>query len=447
MNPEFERNLWIELTGRRLILMPVVLGLIFLAASSTGAKPLESVAGAAEWAYYFLVILWGTRLAAGAVANEIRERTWDGQRLSALTPFQMLGGKLFGAPSYQWYGGLLCLPPIAAAAFAAGGPTVMAAKLLYLFCIGLFAQSMALLASLIAIHRRQALRRLDIFIYQVAGLATALIASSLWNSTYVARLLTLHNADEAGESIAWWGRDLPLDGFYLVSLFVFLGWSLLGNLTLLRSELQVRTSPIPWIAFLLFAVIYAAGFADGEPVNTARLAIAILVSAGLTYAAILSEHKDPVLYRWLLAELGRGRLGRVFSGLQCWMIALTLLTVLVAYFTATFTPPLREILGFTSKLGVAVAAGYFFVLRDVGVFLYFNMAPQTRRGDFAALITLGVFYIVLPVLAESIGPGGALALFYPVPEGSPFLMLGAPVIEAALVWMLALSRLRALLKR
>src|SRR5262249_11412642 len=115
------------------------------------------------------------------------------------------------------------------------------------------------------------------------------------------------------------------------------------------------------------------------------------------------------------------------------------------YFTLTFTPPLKEVFGFTDKLGAAVAAGYFFVLRDVGVFLYFNMAPQARRGDFSAIIALGVLYVVLPIVSG--GYAGALALFYPVPEGSPLWMLAAPLIEAGLVWMLALGRLRALLKR
>jgi len=452
MNPELERNFWIELTSRRLALMPVVLGLVFLAvaagAPSTGK--IGDIANAARWCYYFLVFIWGTRTAAGAVAGEIRDRTWDGQRLSALTPLQMLFGKLFGATSYQWYGALFCLPPIALGALSKGGASATLAELLYLLSVGLFGQSIALLASLIAIHRRQALRRLDVFLYQMAGLVTVLTASSLWDATYVARLIARKTASSGVESLVWWGADLPLDGFYLVSLLIFLGWSLVGNLTLLRSELQVRTSPIPWICFLLFLVAYAAGFADGstaagEGLLTLRLAIAIAVAGVATYAAILTEHKDPVLYRWLLAEVGRGRIDRAFSGLQCWMIALLLLSGLVLYFILTFTPPLREVLGFTDKLGAAVAAGYFFVLRDVGVFLYFNMAPQARRGDFAAVIALGVLYIVLPIAAG--GYAGGLALFYPVPEGNPLWMLAAPLIEATLIWTLALSRLRALLRK
>ena len=38
MNPEFQRNLWLELTPRRMILMTVLLGLAFFAAALTSGK-------------------------------------------------------------------------------------------------------------------------------------------------------------------------------------------------------------------------------------------------------------------------------------------------------------------------------------------------------------------------------------------------------------------------
>jgi hypothetical protein len=176
-----------------------------------------------------------------------------------------------------------------------------------------------------------------------------------------------------------------------------------------------------------------------------RLAIAILVAAGLTYVAILTEHKDPVLYRRLLAEFGKGRLVRVYSDLQCWMISLALLSVLVLYFALTFEPPLKEVMGFTNKLAPAVIAGYFFVLRDIGVFLYFNMGAGVRRGDFAAVVTLALFYMVLPAVVGGFLPNAGIGIFYPVPEGNAVFSIGAPLLEAGLIWALAMARLRSLL--
>jgi hypothetical protein len=448
MNPEFERNLWLEMTPRRVVMMPVVVGLIILAATAVGSKDLLAAAGqVGKPLYYFLVILWGTRTAAGAIASEIQGRTWDFQRLSALTPWQLLTGKLFGATSYQWYGGLICLVFVALNALRTDGLGVMLAELIYLLSVGLFAQSIAMFASLLAVHRRASLRRLDVFLFQIAGLAAALIADNVWNVTYVAGLIARKPVADSIEHFTWWDLPLPLDGFYLVSLLVFLGWSVVGNLTLLRGELQMRTGPLPWIAFLIFCVCYTAGFADagaGAVFTTTRLAIAIVVTAALTYAAILFEHKDPVLYRWLLGAFAQGRIDKVLGGLQSWMSALLLLTALVIYFELTFTPPLKEVLGFTQKLAPAVIAGFAFVLRDIGVFLYFNMGP--KRGDFGALVSLALLYVILPAMVAGFQSASLIGLFYPNPDANSVVMIAAPALEAAAIWMLAGARLRRLLK-
>lgn len=57
-------------------------------------------AAVATFLYYVIVVLWGSRNAALGVVGEIRERTWDVQRLSALSAGQMTWGKLFGATIY-----------------------------------------------------------------------------------------------------------------------------------------------------------------------------------------------------------------------------------------------------------------------------------------------------------------------------------------------------------
>jgi pimeloyl-ACP methyl ester carboxylesterase len=54
-----------------------------------------------------LTILWGTRLAANSILDEMADKTWDWQRLSILSPWTMTWGKLFGATAFAWYGGLV----------------------------------------------------------------------------------------------------------------------------------------------------------------------------------------------------------------------------------------------------------------------------------------------------------------------------------------------------
>ena len=108
MNPEFQRNLWVELTPRRMTLMVALLALAFFAAAISGGRD-YSLAGTAEWLYYAIVVVWGTRNAATAVVGEIRDRTWDMQLLSSIAPGAMTWGKLFGSTIYNWFGGAICL--------------------------------------------------------------------------------------------------------------------------------------------------------------------------------------------------------------------------------------------------------------------------------------------------------------------------------------------------
>ncbi len=94
MNPELRRNLWLELSTHRVIAMPVVLAAVFILiyAFKSGslalgdAEAASAVADVALVAYGLIVVLWGGRLAAGAVVEEIRDRTWDDQKLTAVGP-------------------------------------------------------------------------------------------------------------------------------------------------------------------------------------------------------------------------------------------------------------------------------------------------------------------------------------------------------------------------
>lgn len=55
------------------------------------------------------------------------------------------------------------------------------------------------------------------------------------------------------------GYDWPADLFWLVSLYLFVGWSLLGATMLMRKELQVPSRPWIWLGFVVFLNVYFAG--------------------------------------------------------------------------------------------------------------------------------------------------------------------------------------------
>jgi hypothetical protein len=428
MNPELRRNFWLELTQRRMTQMVVVLGLILLTVNVT---PIGAIGDRAfEFLFYAIVVLWGTRNAAQAVVGEIRERTWDFQRLSALTPFEMTLGKLLGATSYVWFGGLICLAVIVATEFQQD-PSQALSQLFYLPAVGLLSQALALFASLVAIRRRQTRTQFNVFQYQAAGLLAAYLVTRGLGGPRV-------------REVVWWGWTIDGDEFHLASLAVFLAWALVGCYRLMRVELQVQTYPTVWLAFILFMAAYMAGLdllpvvarsvLPNDPLSI-RVILPVATLAFFTYVAVLFEPKDRVLYRWLSDMLAKGRTVAALSRLQCWM---------VAYAAAIISGAAVVLLGFGGISAVAllaapmILAGLGFLTRDLGVFLFFGLAPGQKRGDMPAVITLAILYLLLPrLLGAGAVPEPSSFFFYPLPLAGWVGALFAWA-EAAVIWALVL---------
>src|SRR5512135_855823 len=133
-NPEFKRNLWLSFSTHRLIGMPALLALTFMAVAMADFR--DEVAGSLYTAsialFIFIVWLWGARNANATIVDELRDKTWDQQRMSALEPWTMTWGKLLGSTSFNWYGGLMCVVVIATSGFAAAKPDVLTT--LFMLC-------------------------------------------------------------------------------------------------------------------------------------------------------------------------------------------------------------------------------------------------------------------------------------------------------------------------
>jgi len=442
MNPEFLRNLWLELSPRRVLLMTVLLALAIFAAALTGGKDYLPAA-VAETLYYFIVVVWGARNAALAVVGEIRDRTWDLQRLSALGAGEMTWGKLFGSTIYNWYGGALCLAVVLIYGFATRGPVATFIDLVYYVTIGIIAQAGAMLASLIAVRRRQRHTRFEIFLYQLAGLVAALAAFWVWETADPAGSIITHRPPT--DFIAWWGQSFDARPFLLVSLALFGGWILVGCYREMRRELKMRNGPLVWLAFLVFMGLYIAGFdawLTRDPQMAAwsagalRLLLAASMYAVLTYVMVLLEPKDRVHYRWLGSQLAHGRIGAFVSNFQAWMMS---------YF-ATVAVTVALILWVGQHAANAagtqavIAAGLGFLTRDVGIFVLYHAFASRRRGDFGVLAILFAIYVLLPEIAKGLGLPDARIFFFPQTTTPDWLSPAIAWGEAAGVFVFAFTR-------
>lgn len=434
MNPEFQRNVWLELTPLRLIVMASVLALAFFAAALSGGlvKP-DSIA---RLMFVVIVVVWGTHNAARSVVGEIRDRTWDTQRLSSLGPGTMMWGKLFGSTVFNWTGGGVCLAVMAAT--TVNGPGVLAAlaEAVYYIAMGMIAQAASLNASLIGARHRFGRTSAEIFLYQIVGLAAAVAVGLIADPTGPSLGIF-----QRTDSLIWWHQTLPTAAFLLASLALFTGWVLIGCYRQMRLELKLTNGPLVWLGFLAFMLVYVAGFEafTGPAAKfddiTWRLIQAGMVSGVLCYAAILLEPKSRVQLRWLASEFGRFHIGAVLSNLQCWMVAYLVTIVIAAVVMVRFA-----MLGLDADLaGVGAIIG--FVTRDMAILVLMAVLAPRRGGGLLALAVLLLLYWLMPSILASLSYYGGRALFLPYQTDPLWMSPAAAWIEAIALWAIAATQI------
>lgn len=415
MGPEFRRNLWLELPPRRIVIAAVLLSLVFFAAALSGGNH-DYPASVARLLYYAIVVAWGARNAALSVVSEIRDRTWDAQRLSSLTAKDMVLGKLFGSTVYNWFAGAICLAVILTHSLVHDGPLGALIDLVYFLAIGAIAQAAALLASLVAVRRRQAHSRSEIFFYQLTGLAAAIAVFWVWDAADPAGSLLPGRTHT--DVVLWWGHAFGARPFLLVSLALFAGWTLTGSYREMRLELKMQNGPFVWLAFLVFMGVYAAGFdtwltqnslTAGWDIPALRLSLAASTFAALTYVMVLTEPKDRVHFRWLGMQIASGRVATALAHLDGFTMSYAA-AVLTSAFLTGWLWLYRAVPQDSAAL---IAAGSGFLTRDVAIFVFFGTLPNRRHGDFMAILVLFVLYVLVPSILNGLGLGFTLPFFYP----------------------------------
>ena len=426
-NPEFRRNLWLELTPSRLVGMPMILGVLFFLAYLLDDKQYgESVASTALILFGLLAFLWGTRLSSEALISEIRDHTWDSQRMSVIGPWSMTWGKLLGSTIYPWYGALLCLLVYLTSRPALGLSLFETAVLMV--GSGLLGQAIGLLSSLQAIRKSQRYGRFQTTAFLVIGAACAL------------SVLTWPFAKATG--IFWFERYYPDDRFVLVSLVAFLAWAIFGIYRLIRSELQLKSLPWAWGLFALFLMVYVAGFfgesnlITGQGLAQQRLLSAFLTAMMLAYGTLFSERKDPVALRRLLQYLGRRQWRKAVEVFPLWLSTLPFVVLTCVVLTAvdlTSTPG-EDVAQFATP----AVAMVLFLLRDFAILLYLNLGQNPKRADLLTILFLVLLYGVIPSILAALDLDLLTGLFWPIPGLSASIFLPAALFQATvMLWLMA----------
>jgi hypothetical protein len=427
LNPELQRGLWLELTPSRLVAAPVVL-LLLIGAIASVISP-TAAAGVDRTVMWGLLVLWGSRLAAESVDDEVTGRTWDLQRLSAQTPWGLTLGKLFGGTVFAWYGAAICALALVGLQYNAVG-TIIDAVL-----GGLTAQGTALLAALVLNRFNTHDRRTHTTLAQVIGIVLG------WKSGFLPFTAKLPFAVLEGHG-TWYGMDIPglLTALQIASIF----WLIFGAMRIIRRELGFVDGPLGWTLYTVYAVVLAAGFVPGDadlasverwsshylpPV--ARLtsqSIVWVVAVSLTYGAALGVPVSRIALRKLSAAAAARDWGGIWRNLPVWTPS-AIVSALVA-------------LALTVQLGAAETtnggaliplAALGFLMRDIALITFLRLTYRQRTA-MALLVMFLVLYAVLPFLLGHLTGGLLTPLF--APGFNPGVLgLIAPWAEAAFAAM------------
>ncbi len=433
LNPELRRNLWMEFSLHRVIAAPVVIALaVLLIVASDSKNPLDTIAIVAGYGYVVVVLLWGARLAGASVIEEARDRTWDAQRMSSITPWRMTWGKLLGAPSFAWYVGVILLLVYIVCSSQVDLPVARYAALM--LCGALMLHAIALNASVLATRNGAPGRGSGILIILV------ILFALIFLRTFV--------PDNLAHPMTWWAITLPRLDFLLYSAAVFAAWAVLGAYRSMCDALEIRTTPWALPSFILFTAAYLAGFAaSGKTYPGAFFAVmacAVLTAMVLVYRLLLAEKGGAGALQRLRARARARQWRRAGQELPLWLVALGvgLFTALAATAAAVGSGTHGASSAFPQIIGMAPIALVLFAVRDAAIFQFFALARQPRRVVAATLFYRLLLYGLLPGLLKASGAGAVAQFVLPPLTDSPAFTTAVMAVQAAAAIALAYTRWR-----
>ena len=450
LNPELRRYCWLELTPHRLIAAPVIAALILALVAAVSNQSLAALASVSLAGFAVCTLLYGSYLAVNAMPEEVRERTWDAQRMSALTPWQLALGKVLGAPVAGWYAGAWFL-----AVFLVTGMRTEGLNALLI--------AGAAVSAALALHAVAMI--LGVFATR-AGVTrnpgALLLLLIFWFA--LVPLQTLGESNAA--AITWWGMPVPRLWFTLASALLFAAWASLGAARTFAGELRVRQLPWAWPAFSLYLGVWAGGLADaqasraadtfqaGAAANPAVVVLLIFfLCTGLgAYVLLLAERTGAMtlarVLRTLRGELAGG-VTRALQSVPLWSVSLVCAWLSAAALlvlpwgtglNGLASAVLTDIAAAGKLMPLALAA---MLLRDAGIYCIFALTRFPRRPAMATMLYLALLDGVVPVLMHATGLSTIAFLVFPLGRASAAGALVIFLLQAALAWGFALKRWRA----
>ena len=429
LNPEFQRNLLLEWSLHRMTVIGGTIAALFVLAGVFGTNNI--VANIALFVFLLTTVLWGAHRAGDAILDELRERTWDSQKMSAIDPWVMTWGKLFGATVMPWFAGSISLIVYF---IEREGPTPIERLQMILFCIvgAILVHSLSLIGALVGTH-------LDKFGKSTLG---------TWASVGALALLAIYFANylRSDDIVMWYGASYDRFDFLTVSAISLCAWMIFGAYRLMCTELAVTTLPLGWVAFLVYLIVYFSGvylLPSWPMLRTLSLvgAISLMICGGSSYVAAFALYRDPLTFRRLSTYARKRNWRRFFEEVPVWMVSMSVAFVAVVVCIGLhFGPGHSEI--FLENLGFSALVIWLLPLRDILILYFFTYGFSKRRVETSTIICLAMLYWLLPSIIESIGLVKTSWLLRPPMEDRPLLSATIICAQVIVVAIFAARRYR-----
>lgn len=341
-NPELIRNARAQLRPGRMVVIAMICAVLSLVVGYSMAQESTTRAAEMQWGLAFLRLVLGAQIAAlalgGAAAcgqSILREKltnTFDFQRVTRLTPWELVVGKLTGAAVIPWFI-VACLMPAAlwGAVVARVSPLYLLAVYVVMIVGSLTLQAAALLLSL-ANARDAGSRILSALviiplIFSVIGLegasqsslaggkftpffALALVESSAWDTSQHAHCMQVTNnvyACSGGMVDVFFGQAVNHLLIYLLVNLIFTAWFLLGVTRNIKRDPSVYEvfTPAQSLGFALYLNLLLLGFFHWHeltPPDGQNAANSIEIALFFLLGMVLLRNRDQVRRR--LRQLG-----------------------------------------------------------------------------------------------------------------------------------------------
>ncbi|MGR8930701.1 MAG: hypothetical protein ACU836_08680 [Gammaproteobacteria bacterium] len=423
INPEFQRQLYLECSQSQLTGVPLALGALFTLGYFIDGHQLGSItAKAALTLFLFITLLWGARKTLNSIVEEYRDRTWDIQRLSALGPWEMTWGKLLGSTIIVWYAGIICLLTYSAASVSSSN---LGLFWFYGIVTGLLLQSSSLLLGLLAVHRGQ--NKGD---------------SSFLITVVVFFLLAPWLMDTAGYSgelsiSHWYSIRLDSTSVRQIELLAGLFWCMVGCYRMMAQALGLRTLPWVWLSFLAFLVVFLGGFLSGSSYSFSF--IILLVCSVLTYVGVLFERNDAIRIKHFVSYFLQRNWRRAGEEIPIWWLSL-LATIPPAASLAFSNDPIQQL---STRFHFYPLAIVLILLRDCAIYLFFLYGKKPQKALNMTLLA-GVFlYGILPGLFSFFGINSVSSLAFPLLADTSGNALLCAALQTAVILKLLYHRWRS----